>query len=84
MSKCLSLMYCVSFRQYHKVGDKRKYWKVVEINDVPVARGKSLMNSCWAPVKLKYKTGILERYCARIVVKGYLRKDGFDLLSPLP
>jgi hypothetical protein len=39
------------------------------------------MNSCW--VKLKYKTGILDRYYARIVVKGYLRKNGFDLLSPL-
>lgn len=28
-----------------------------------------------------YKTGIFERYYARIVVKGYLRKDDFDLLS---
>jgi hypothetical protein len=32
-------------------------------------------------VKLKYKVGILERYYARIAVKGYLRKDDFDLLS---
>jgi len=36
-------------------------------------------NSRW--VKLKYKTGILEWYYSRIVVKGHLRKDDFDLLS---
>ena len=57
-----------------------------------MSRGKSLIDSRW--VKLKYKAGILERYFARIVVKGYLRKDyfdlfelrknDFDLLSPLP
>jgi hypothetical protein len=47
-----------------------------------VSRGKSLIDSRW--VKLKYKTGIIERYSTRIVVKGYLRKDDFDLLSPLP
>ncbi len=43
------------------------------------SRGKSLIDSRW--VKLKYKTGIFERYYARIVVNGYLRKDDFDLLS---
>jgi hypothetical protein len=50
---------------------------VVKVKDV--SRGKSLIDSRW--VKLKYKTGILERYYARIVVKGYLRKVDFDLLS---
>jgi len=77
MSRCLSLIYFVSFRQSHKVDDKRKYGKVVKITNV--TRGKSLIDSHW--VKLKYKTGIFERYYARIVVKGYLRKDDFDLLS---
>jgi hypothetical protein len=76
-SECLSLIYFVSFRQSHKVDDKRKYLKVVKVKDV--SRGKSLIDSRW--VKLKYKTGIFERYYARIVVKGYLRKDDFDLLS---
>ena len=51
--------------------------KVVKVKDV--SRDKSLIDSRW--VKVKYKTGILERYCACIVVKGYLRKDDFDLLS---
>ena len=78
-SECLFLIYFVSFRQSHKVDDKRKYLKVVKVKDV--SRGKSLIDSRW--VKLKYKTGILDRYYARIVVKGYLRKNGFDLLSPL-
>ena len=76
-SECLFLIYFVSFRQSHKVEDKRKYWKVVKVK--ALSRGKSLIDSRW--VKLKYKTGILERYYTRIVVKGYLRKDDFDLLS---
>ena len=76
-SECLFLIYFVSFRQSHKVDDKRKYLKVVKVKDV--SRGKSLIDSRW--VKLKYKTGILEWYYSRIVVKGYLRKDDFDLLS---
>jgi len=67
----------VLFLQAHKAGDKRKCLKVVKVKDV--SRGKSLIDSRW--VKVKYKTGILERYCACIVVKGYLRKDDFDLLS---
>ncbi len=46
---------------------------------MPFSRGKSLIDSRW--VKLKYKTGIFERCYVRIVVKGYLRKDDFDLLS---
>ncbi len=50
---------------------------MVKVKDV--SRGKSLIDSRW--VKLKYKTGILERYHVRIVVKGYLRKDDFDLLN---
>ncbi len=90
-SECLSLIYFVSFRQSHKVDDKQKYGKVVKITNV--TRGKSLIDSHW--VKLKYKTGILERYYTRIVVKervpskGWfrpfeLRKDDFDLLNPLP
>jgi hypothetical protein len=62
------------FRQSHKVDDKRKYWKVVKVKGL--CRGKSLIDSRW--VNLKYKTGILERCCARNVVKGYLRKDDFD------
>ncbi len=76
-SECLFLIYFVSFRQSHKVDDKRKYLKVVKVKDV--SRGKSLIDSRW--VKLKYKTGIFEWYYSRIVVKGYLRKDDFDLLS---
>jgi len=76
-SECLFLIYFVSFRQSHKVDDKRKYWKVVKVK--ALSRGKSLIDSRW--VKLKYKTGIFERYYARIVVNGYLRKDDFDLLS---
>ena len=79
-SECLFLIYFVSFRQSHKVDDKRKYLKVVKVK--ALSRGKSLIDSRW--VKLKYKTGIFERYYARIVVNGYLRKDDFDLLSPLP
>ena len=55
-------------------GNAGKWSKVKD-----VSRGKSLIDSRW--VKLKYKTGILEQYCACIVVKGY---DDFDLLSPLP
>ena len=51
--------------------------KVVKVKNV--SRGKSLIDSRW--VKVKYKTGILERYCACIVVKGYLRRDDFDFLS---
>ena len=87
MSRCLSLIHFVSFRLSYKLmvnGNTGKWSKVKD-----VSRGKSLIDSRW--VKLKYKTGILERYCARIVVKGYLRKDDFDLfeddfelLSPLP
>jgi hypothetical protein len=76
-SECLFLIYFVSFRQSHKVVDKRKYWKVVKVK--ALSRGKSLIDSRW--VKLRHKTGIFERYYARIVVKGYLRKDDFDLLS---
>ena len=76
-SESLFLIYFVSFRQSHKVDDKRKYLKVVKVK--ALSRGKSLIDSRW--VKLKYKTGIFERYYARIVVKGYLRKDDFDLLS---
>jgi hypothetical protein len=76
-SECLFLIYFVSFRQSHKVEDKRKYWKVVKVK--ALSRGKSLIDSRW--VKLRHKTGIFERYYARIVVKGYLRKDDFDLLS---
>jgi hypothetical protein len=58
------------FPTISQVDDKRKYLKVVKVKDV--SRGESLIDSRW--VKLKYKTGILERYYARIVVKGYLRK----------
>jgi hypothetical protein len=76
-SEGLFLIYFVSFRQSHKVDDNRKYLTVVKVKDV--SRGKSLIDSRW--VKLKYKTGIFERYYARIVVNGYLRKDDFDLLS---
>ncbi len=76
-SSRVSLIYFVSFQQFHKVDDKREYWKVVKVKDV--SRGKSLIDSrC---VNLKYKTEILERYSTRIVVKGYLWKDDFDLLS---
>ncbi len=76
-SECLSLIYFVSFRQSHKVDDNRKFLTVVKVKDL--SRGKSLIDSRW--VKLKYKTGIFEWYYARIVVKGYLRKDDFDLVS---
>jgi hypothetical protein len=51
--------------------------KVVKVKDV--SRGKSLIDSRW--VKVKYQTGILERDCACMVVKGYLRMDDFVLLS---
>ncbi len=39
-SECLFLIYFVSFRQSHKVDDKRKYWKVVKVK--AFSRGKSL------------------------------------------
>jgi len=52
---------------------------MVSTSECLFSRGKSLIDSRW--VKLKYKTGIFERYYARIVVNGYLRKDDFDLLS---
>jgi len=51
--------------------------KVVKVKDV--SRGKSLIDS--HRVNVKYKTGILERYCACIVVKGYLRKDVFRVFK---
>jgi hypothetical protein len=42
-SECLFLIYFVSFRQSHKVDDKRKYWKVVKVK--ALSRGKSLIDS---------------------------------------
>lgn len=61
--------------------EKNKTWEVV-----PLPHGKKAIGSKWV-FKVKYKVdGTLERYKARLVVKGYNQKYGVDYeetFSPL-
>ncbi len=62
-------------KEYYILEDKKKCWIKIKIKDIPHV--KSFIDVRWV-FKLKYKNGVFEKHCARIVAKGYLQKKDID------